>query len=80
MQHYLSMRIAFLLNSFPALSETFILNQITGLMDLGHDVRIFALSDPRESRVHADVERYRLMERVRYPAIPKGKAARALGT
>ena len=36
------MRIAFLLHQFPALSETFILRQITGLMELGHDVHIFA--------------------------------------
>ncbi len=36
------MRIAFLLHQFPALSETFILRQITGLMALGHDVHIFA--------------------------------------
>jgi colanic acid/amylovoran biosynthesis glycosyltransferase len=29
------------LSSFPQISETFILNQITGLLDLGHEVDIF---------------------------------------
>ena len=32
------MRIAFIVGGFPLISETFILNQITGLMDLGHEV------------------------------------------
>ncbi len=36
------MKIAFIVNDFPLLSETFILNQITGLIDRGHHVDIFA--------------------------------------
>ena len=36
------MRIAFVLGIFPALSETFILNQITGLIDCGDEVDIYA--------------------------------------
>ena len=35
------MRIAFLVNNFPMLSETFVLNQITGLLDRGHEVDIY---------------------------------------
>ncbi len=35
------MRIAIFVGSFPLISETFILRQITGLIDLGHDVDIF---------------------------------------
>ena len=37
------MKIASIIHSFPNISETFILNQITGLIDLGHQVKIFAL-------------------------------------
>lgn len=62
------MKIAFFVRFFPVLSETFILNQITGLIDRGHDVDIYA-SRPRSvdfQVVHADVERYHLMERTRY--------------
>jgi colanic acid/amylovoran biosynthesis glycosyltransferase len=30
------LRIAFFVGQFPVISETFILRQITGLLDLGH--------------------------------------------
>ena len=60
------MKIAFIVTHFPALSETFILKQITGLLNLGHDVEIFAFNNPGEEKVHSDVEKYRLMERVHY--------------
>jgi len=59
-------RIAFLVRKFPALSETFILNQITGLLDRGHEVEIFAEADPKELKVHQDVTKYRLLERTHY--------------
>jgi len=60
------MKIAFVINEFPCLSETFILNQITGMLDLGHDVEIFATSASCDSKTHPDVEKYRLMQKVNY--------------
>jgi colanic acid/amylovoran biosynthesis glycosyltransferase len=60
------MRIAFFVDTFPVLSETFILNQITGLIDLGHDVRIFAASRPREKLMHTNVRSYHLLEKTVY--------------
>ena len=60
------MKIAFIVNTFPSLSQTFVLNQITGLLDMGYDVEIFAHVNQNEKKVHANVERYRLMERVHY--------------
>jgi colanic acid/amylovoran biosynthesis glycosyltransferase len=57
------MRIAFVTGSFPKLSETFVLDQITGLLDLGHDVRVFAFEAGNESLQHASVARYGLLER-----------------
>lgn len=70
------MRIAFVVGSFPKLSETFILNQITGLLDAGHDVRIFALENPDEDRVHSVVDKYDLLKRTRYiPQIQSYKDA-----
>ena len=60
------MRIAFLVNDFPRLSETFILNQVTGLIDRGHEVDIYAHQVEGWSKVHPDVNRYRLWERT-YP-------------
>jgi colanic acid/amylovoran biosynthesis glycosyltransferase len=72
------MKIAFILSGFPALSETFILNQITGLIDLGHDVKICALINPGGEKVHSDVSAYRLMERVYYSGLPFNKINRVL--
>lgn len=60
------MKIAFIVSVFPALSETFILNQITGLMDLGHEVDIYSRYNPNECKVHDDIEKYNLMDRVCY--------------
>ena len=70
------MKIAFILNQFPVLSETFILNQMTGLLDLGHDVRIFAHTDPQEPKVHPDVAKYDLLGRTVY--IRRGAGSKRL--
>lgn len=60
------MRIVFVVGGFPELSETFILDQMTGLLDRGHDLTILA-RPPSSSAAgeHATVREYRLMERVR---------------
>ncbi len=74
------MRILFIVGSFPALSETFILNQITGLIDRGHEVDIYSLNRPENtSKVHPDVESYRLLERTYYaPERAKNSSLRLL--
>lgn len=73
------MKIAFILGAFPTLSETFILNQITGLIDRGHEVDIFARSRGRDSKVHEDVLKYGLLQRTFYrPAMPRNKFKRLL--
>ena len=63
------MKIAFLVWRFPVLSEAFILNQITGLIDRGHEVHIYALNGPPAdtSKVHPVVEQYNLLDRTHYP-------------
>src|SRR5437867_2663906 len=63
----LPLRIAFLLGTFPVISETFILRQITGLLELGHDLRIFANTRPDDSApIHAEVAKYNLLNRTTY--------------
>ena len=61
------LKIAFVAGAFPALSETFILNQITGLIDLGHDVDIFALERGYSEKLHGDITKYGLLSRTYYP-------------
>ncbi len=65
------MRIAFVTGVFPKLSETFVLNQITGLIDRGHDLEIFAEESGGDDKVHDDVARYELRERTTYWSRPK---------
>lgn len=73
------MRIAFILGPFPVLSETFILNQITGLLVRGHEVHIYGYKPNDTSKVHPDVEKYQLIERTYYiPEIPKNYFLRFL--
>lgn len=72
------MNIAFVVGIFPTLSETFILNQITGLIDLGHNVEIFALEQSRDEKHHADVLTYDLEKRVRYFDIPANRITRIM--
>ncbi|MEO5742091.1 MAG: glycosyltransferase [Vicinamibacterales bacterium] len=71
------MKIAFLLGQFPALSETFVLNQITSLLERGHSVSIFAERRSSESTEHPDVARFNLRDCTRYESMP-GVIARAL--
>jgi colanic acid/amylovoran biosynthesis glycosyltransferase len=76
------MKIAFIVKQFPALSETFILNQITGLLDRGHEVDIYAYSPRNDPGVHADVEKYDLLKRTcymtGYTSMPKNKIYRLI--
>jgi len=73
------LKIAFIVNSFPILSETFILNQITGLLDLGHKVDIYSRFSPSQIKVHPDVENYKLHFFTHYlDKLPKNKAKRIL--
>lgn len=73
------MNIAFIVGKFPILSETFILNQITGLLDRGHQVDIYADSPGDLEKLHSDVVTYNLLERTYYlPEIPENLVWRAI--
>lgn len=73
------MRIAFIVNQFPVLSQTFVLNQITGLMDRGHEVDIYTDVSGDWSQVHPDVNHYRLQEHTYLmQAVPQNYLWRAL--
>ena len=48
-------KVAYLLKTFPRLSETFILNEILGLEKLGMQIDIFSLRKPASEPIHADV-------------------------
>jgi colanic acid/amylovoran biosynthesis glycosyltransferase len=73
------MKIAFLLSTFPQVSETFILNQITGLIDRGHEVDIFAFAAGSASIMHPDIKQHHLLDHTYYVRMPKNKLHRLIG-
>ncbi|MCK4603223.1 MAG: hypothetical protein KAU41_00820, partial [Deltaproteobacteria bacterium] len=75
------MNIAFFVDRFPYLSETFILNQVTGLLDRGHHVDIYVRRIENQPLAHSEVEHYNLLNRTFQhghcsPAMPKNKFLR----
>jgi len=71
------MKIAFIVEAFPALSQTFVLNQITGLIDRGHEVDIYAEFRDDQQKVHPDIEKYQLLNRTHYqPRVPQERFKR----
>lgn len=60
------MKIAIVVRSFPVVSETFIVNQITDLIDRGHDVFIFAFQQNKIELIHKKIQDYNLLEKTVY--------------
>jgi colanic acid/amylovoran biosynthesis glycosyltransferase len=73
-----NMRIAFLTQRFPCMSNTFILNQITGLIERGHEIDIFGQRVGDASKVHADFHKYNLSKRMQHIPVPENYLYRAL--
>jgi colanic acid/amylovoran biosynthesis glycosyltransferase len=73
------MKIAFIVDAFPNVSETFVLNQITGLIDLGHMVEIFAGARSPETKMHQEIEDYGLLKRTYYHnEVPRNSVYRTI--
>jgi colanic acid/amylovoran biosynthesis glycosyltransferase len=67
---------------FPAVSQTFVLSQIAGLLDRGHQVTIHAAGrqpEPEGGVQHPEVQRYRMPALVRYrPELSDARIRRLL--
>jgi colanic acid/amylovoran biosynthesis glycosyltransferase len=77
------MKVAIFVLEFPSLNETFILDHITGLIDRGHDVHIYATAPENLPKVHEDVNTYDVLRRTIYRdsakfTMPRQKSLRAL--
>ncbi|MBN1765150.1 MAG: glycosyltransferase [Sedimentisphaerales bacterium] len=68
------MKIAVVVDEFPVISETFIINHITGLLELGYDVDIYARKHLRQAKVHPDVDTWQLMQKMTF--FPEGRCLR----
>jgi len=64
------LHILFVVGYFPVSSETFILNQITSLIDKGHTVSIFSFKKGEETYRDPLIEKYRLLDRTWYEEFP----------
>lgn len=74
------LRVAVFANQFPAPSETFVLNQVVGLIGQGHDVTVYSASPQPEQDLHEAMLRYGLRDSVRYGlATPTSLPGRARG-
>lgn len=65
------LNILFVVGRFPAPSQIFILNIITGLIDRGHNVFIFSFHKNSLASMHSNIEKYNLLDRVIYEKFPK---------
>ncbi len=74
------MKILVITDTFPKLSETFIINHITALIERGHDVQILARRTPEEAKVHPSVSKYGLLKKTRYFELPKSYLTRFLNS
>lgn len=64
------MKIAIFIDVFPHLNITFVINQITALIDRGHEVDIFAFSRGKEKIIHDTVYKYSLLDKTYFFNIP----------
>ena len=64
------LNILFVVGNFPAPSQIFILNIITGLIDKGHNVSIFSFRKGNHTSVHPNIKKYKLLDRVTYGNFP----------
>jgi colanic acid/amylovoran biosynthesis glycosyltransferase len=65
------LHVAMFVHRFPLVSETFVINQVVGLMRLGYEVDIysFGAQPPSAALTQPDVAQYRLLEHTKYPAV-----------
>lgn len=71
------LRVLFVMHEFPKFIQPFILNQMSGLLERGHEVFIYANVTPYKKDKDAqqimppEVEKYKLLKRTAYQKLPK---------
>ncbi len=71
-----NLRILVVTDVFPALSETFILDQLVSFLQAGHEVRVIADRPRQEQVMHPEVAQYGLLTRTHYLNVPQHRRAR----
>ena len=65
-----SMKILMIVGTFPKIHDICMLNQITGLIDRGHDVHIYAMSRGDFSYVQPEIITYNLINKTIFEELP----------
>lgn len=73
-----SLRLAFLLPTFPELSNTFVIEQVTGMIERGHQVDIFAPKQNRLGAFPSSLDRFELDRHMLHLPIADSRAARVV--
>src|SRR5688572_14289469 len=68
-------RIGYIIRSYPRLSQTFILNEILALEELGVQLHLFPSTDPREPVVQAQAAEVRAPVEYLEQATARGRMA-----
>jgi glycosyltransferase involved in cell wall biosynthesis/Flp pilus assembly protein TadD/SAM-dependent methyltransferase len=55
---------------FPTVTETFILDQITGLIDRGLEIENWAIFNTGTNIIHHDIKKYNLLNKTKYITLP----------
>jgi Glycosyltransferase len=74
------MKITFIVDQFPVLSETFIINQVIGLIDKGVEIEIFSCGRSSEYKIHEAIFMYKLLEKTIFfeDIVPKNRLQRLI--
>jgi len=65
-----NLKILYVLDSFPKITETFIIESIAGMLDRGHDVFIYAVRRSKEKTVQSLIHEYNLFSRTYFEKLP----------
>ncbi len=73
------MKILYVVDSFPVVTETFIVNQIAGMVAGGHEVTVLARHRNAQAGAHPLIARYQLLQRTLYLTdLPRSRWRRLL--
>ena len=65
------LQVAVVVETIPKVSETFVLNHITGLIDAGAEVSVFAYYKEESGKIHPSFHSYQLAQKINYkPGMP----------
>src|SRR3989344_1628849 len=73
-------KIAFVVGIFPAVSETWMINQIAGLLDRGFDIDVYAFTSQNIDQKHISNKHreYNMSARTRYIGMPESRFLRII--